>query len=80
MKLNLFMCSKPLKGFPIVSPIHLFDYFCSQKECQKCIFQQSRDLNLKSHHRDSGLSNKRTVKKLRIWGTMAVDKSACIKA
>ena len=31
MKLDLFMCSKPLKYFPFYSAIHfLITYFCSQ--------------------------------------------------
>ena len=47
--------------------------FCSQKECQKCIFQQFGDLNFKNflfnaHH------------ELNLWGKTAASKSAWIKA
>ena len=31
MKLSLLMCSKSLKDFPFYSPVHLPDYFHSQK-------------------------------------------------
>ena len=79
-KLNLFMCSKPLKYFPFYSTIHLSDYFCSQKECQKCIFQQYGDLTFKHPHKDSEVSNNQTVKKLNLWEKTAVDKNARIKA
>ena len=44
-----------------------------KKECQKCIFQQSGDLNLKNHHRDSKLS------KMGKKGKIALDEIACMK-
>ena len=65
-KLNLFMCSKLLKDFPFHSTIHLSEY-CSQKECQKCTFQQYGDLTFKHPHKDKELSNNQTVKKLNLW-------------
>ena len=74
------MCSKPSKYFPFYSTIHLSDYFCSQKECQKCIFQQYGDLTFKHPHKDSEVSNNQTVKKLNLWEKTAVDKNAWIKA
>ena len=47
--------------------------FCSQRECQKCIFQQLGDLNFKNfpfnvHH------------ELNLWGKTAASKSAWVKA
>ena len=80
MKLNLSMCSKPLKDFPFYSSFHLSGYFCNKKERRKYIFQRSRDRNFKNPHRNNELSNKQPVKKLNLWEKTAVDKSAWIKS
>ena len=58
-----------------------------EKSPQKCIFQQSTDLNFKIfpfivYHRATSQSywTKQTVKKLNLWRKTAVDISAWIKA
>ena len=67
MTLNHFICAKSVKDFPIDSPIHLSDYFCSS---WKCLFQWYRDLNFKNPHRDNELSNMQRVNKLNLWRNM----------
>ena len=60
--------------------------FCSQKEYQKWIFEQSGGLNFKdfpfgAHHGSTSWRHliKKPVKKLNLWWKMAVHKSAWIK-
>ena len=52
---------------------------CSQKVCQKYIFQQSGDPNFKNFPL-SVLLAQQTLKKLKLWEKTAVEKSAWIKA
>ena len=61
--------------------------FCSQKECQKCIFRQSRDTNFifspfAIHLRNTSWRHwiKQAVKKVNLWKGTAVEKSAWRKA
>ena len=62
-------------------------HFCSQKECQKCIFQQSGDVYIKNfpfgaNHGSTSQRQltKRTVKKINLWGKTAVHRSVWVKA
>ena len=61
--------------------------FCSQKECRKCIFRQSRDTNFifspfAIHLRNTSWRHwiKQAVKKVNLWKGTAVEKSAWRKA
>lgn len=87
MKLNAFMCAifflqNPWKSFHSNHWFFLLLelqttyklYFCNQMECWQYIFRQSGDFNLKnvSFHR---YWPKHTVKKVKLWGKMIVEKS-----